>query len=161
MLTLESTVIRSRCLMWNMRRRWQLILPSIGLMLFGCVTYESLEGRRYEKAHGQYFWWASIPLDAHHLDQGPGDATPCRNAVDNCVSWEPRAIADPGWLTRTLILSAFPTFLIGIPLVRLLGRHGPSEIWSFMILMPLLITAWYYAVGWLIDRFAYRRSRSA
>ena len=106
-----------------MRRRWQLILPTIGLVLFGGVTYESLEGRRYEKTHGRYFWWASIRLDTHQVDQGPV-TTPCKEAEDNCVSWDPLAIEDPGWLTRALLLSAFPTFLVGIPLVRVLGRHG-------------------------------------
>ncbi len=139
-----------------MRKRWQLILPVIGLMLFGGVTYESMEGRRYEKVHGRYFWWASIRLDTHQVDQGPV-TTPCKEAEDNCVSWDPHGIEDPGWLTRVLLLSAFPTFLVGIPLVRVLGRHGASEIWSFMVLMPLLIFAWYYAVGWLIDRWMSKR----
>ncbi|MFZ1130683.1 MAG: hypothetical protein WCA47_18660 [Terriglobales bacterium] len=71
-----------------MRRRWQLILPAIGLMLFGGVTHESLVRRQYEKTHDQYFWWASIRLDTHHVDQGPV-TTPCSEAQDDCVSWEP------------------------------------------------------------------------
>jgi len=127
-------------------------------MLFGGVTYESMKGRQYEKAHGEYFWWAQIPLDTHHVDQGPGAAA-CRETEENCVSWEPHAIEDPGWLTRLLILSGFPVFLIGIPLVRVFGRHGASDIWSFMVLMPLLIGAWYYAVGCLLDRWISGRSR--
>ena len=135
-----------------MRRRWQLILPVISLVLFGGVTHESLEGRRYEKVHGLYFWWASIPLDTHDVDQDPSASGPCRAAENNCVSWEPRAIADPSWLTRALILSDFPAFVVGMPLVRILGCHGISEVWSFMILIPLLITAWSYAIGLLIDR---------
>jgi hypothetical protein len=84
---------------------------------------------------------------------------PCNEAVNDCTSWKPRVIEDPGWLTRVLILSAFPTFLAGVPLVRVLGRHGASEVWSFMVLMPLLITAWYYAVGWLLDRWICRGPR--
>ncbi len=124
-------------------------------MLFGGVTHESLEGRRYEKAHGQYFWW-SIRLDTHQGDHSPVATTPCKEDEDNCASWEPHVIEDPGWLTRALILSAFPTFLVGVPLVRVVGRHGASEIWSFMVLMPLLIGAWYYTIGWLIDRWAFR-----
>jgi hypothetical protein len=43
-----------------------------------------------------------------------------------------------------------------MPLVRVLGNHGASEIWSFMVLMPLLIGVWYYTIGWLIDRWAFR-----
>ena len=141
-----------------MRRCWQLILPAIGLMLFGGVTYESLQGRRYEKAHGKYFWWAQIPLDTHQVDHAVA-TTPCKEAEDNCVSWEPHTIEDPGLLTRALILSAFPTFLVGMPLVRVLGHYGASEVWSFMILMPVLIFAWYYAIGWLIDRWRFNRLR--
>jgi len=144
-----------------MQRRWQLILPAIGWILFGGVTYESLEGRRYEKAHGQYFWWASIPLDTHQVDYGPVTTTPCKEAEDSCGGWEPHGSEDPGWLTRALILSAFPTFLVEIPLFRVLGRHGASEVWSFMTLMPLLIGTWYHAVGWLMDRWKYRRARPA
>jgi hypothetical protein len=30
-----------------------------------------------------------------------------------------------------------------------------------MVLMPLLIGAWYHAVGWLMDRWKYGRSRPA
>lgn len=142
-----------------MRKRWQLILPSIGLMLFGGVTYESLEGRRYEKLHGQYFWWASIPLDTHHGDQVPSAAIPCKNAEDSCIGWNPAVIErHPGWLTMVLIDSAFPAFLGGKLLIRVLGRHGVNELWSFMALMPLLIFAWYYTVGWLIDRWRFGRS---
>ncbi len=64
---------------------------------------------------------------------------------------------DPGVLANVLILSAFPALAIGIPLVRLLGRQGVNEISSFMILMPILVGGWYYAVGYLIDRWSYKR----
>jgi len=127
-------------------------------MLFGGVTYESLERRQYEKDHGQHFWWASIPLDTHHIDHGPGAAAPCKEAEENCVSWDPVVIERyPGWLTMLLMASAFPAFLVGIPLMRVLGRHGVSELWSFVALMPLLIFAWYYAIGWLIDCWRFKR----
>jgi hypothetical protein len=39
-------------------------------------------------------------------------------------------------------------------IVSSLGRLGISEILSFMIAMPLLIVAWYYFMGWMIDRRA-------
>lgn len=144
-----------------MRRRWRLILPAIGLMLFSGVTHESLERRRYEKTHGRYFWWSSIRLDTHQIDTTRHAATPCKDGDENCVSWEPHVIEDPGWLTRVLILSALPTFLLGAPIVHFLGRNGANEIWSFMILMPLLVTAWYYGIGWLLDRWTtFQRSRS-
>jgi uncharacterized protein YybS (DUF2232 family) len=71
------------------------------------------------------------------------------------------AIEDPGWLTRVSLLSAFPTFLVGIPLVRALGHHGVNEGLTFMAVMPVLVAAWYYAAGWLIDRWTYKRQQGA
>jgi hypothetical protein len=138
-----------------------MILPLVGLALFGGATHESLHGHQYEKVHGQYFWWASIPLDTHQVVDVPSPAVPCKKTTEDCASWEPRAIADPGLLTRLLVLSAFPAFLVGMPFVRLLGRYAVSEVWAFFVLMPILITAWYCAIGLLIDRWMYRRSRSA
>jgi hypothetical protein len=45
--------------------------------------------------------------------------------------------------------------------VRLLGREGMSEISSFMSMMPLFVAAWYYTIGWLIDRWLYKRMLSS
>ena len=136
----------------GMRRRWQLILPAIGLVLFGGATYESPEGRKYENIHGRYFYWASIRLDSHQTEHNPVIETHCAEQ-DNCVSWNPAVIEDPGWLTKLLILSGFPALLVGIPVVRFLGRLGANELWSFIFLMPLLIAAWFYLVGRLFDRW--------
>ena len=62
-------------------------------------------------------------------------------------------------LAQLLVLSALPAFLLGIALGRALGRLGISQVSSFMALMPLLIFAWYYFVGYLIDRWRHRRGR--
>jgi len=144
-----------------MRRRWKVILPVIGLMLFGGVTYQSLEGRRQEKVHGQYFWWASIRLDTHQVDRSAATAPSCEEADENCAGWEPRAIEDPGWLTKALIVSAFPAFLIGVPVVRSLGHFGVNEVPTFMIVMPPLIAAWFYALAWLDERWIRKRSQTS
>jgi hypothetical protein len=55
------------------------------------------------------------------------------------------------------MLSAFPAFVFGGVIVRSLGRLGISEVSSFMVLMPLLISAWFYFVGWLVDRWRFKR----
>jgi len=34
---------------------------------------------------------------------------------------------------------------------------GISEVLSFMLLMPVLILVWYYFIGWLLDRWSYKR----
>jgi len=60
--------------------------------------------------------------------------------------------ARPSWFAKVLMLSALPAFLIGIPMVRTLGHLGVNEVWAFMLAMPLLIAAWHYLLGWLIDR---------
>jgi hypothetical protein len=59
------------------------------------------------------------------------------------------------------MLSAMPAFVIGMLAVRGVGYTGISEVSSFMVLMPPLIFAWYYAVGWLVDRWMCRRSHAA
>lgn len=64
---------------------------------------------------------------------------------------------DPGWLARCHVLSALPAFVVGVGIVRGLGRLGVSEVISFMISMPLLIFAWFYFVGWLLDRWRQKR----
>jgi hypothetical protein len=131
-------------------------------MLFGGVTYESVKGRQYEKAHGQYFYWSSIRLSSGPLRQQPQAATPCKDGEVGCASWDPVVEwVDPGLLPRILMLSAYPAFVLGMWWVRALGHHGASEIRGFIILMPLLIGAWYYTIGWLIDRWKYKRSGSA
>jgi hypothetical protein len=78
----------------------------------------------------------------------------------DCVGWDPVSIwVDPGWLAKMLMVSALPAFAIGALIVGGLGRLGTNEVWTFMISMPILICAWYYLVGWLVDRWAFRRSQ--
>ena len=73
---------------------------------------------------------------------------PCKDREENCVSWDLRDTwVDPGLLEKFLILSAFPAFVLGRLVVAVLGRLGISEVSSFMVLMPILIFAWYYSIG--------------
>jgi hypothetical protein len=59
------------------------------------------------------------------------------------------------------MVSALPAFLVGVAIVRGLGHLGVNEVWSFFTSMPLLIFAWYYFIGWLIDRLKSRRTQRA
>jgi hypothetical protein len=146
-----------------MRNRWSLILPVVGLLLFAGVSLESLYSRHaYQKAPGRYFYWSSIRLNVDPLDRRPHATTPCKDAEGDCVGWDPVSVwVDPGLLAKSLMLSALPVFGVGMLVVRGLGRTGVSEVLSFMVSMPLLICAWYYAVGRLIDRWLYKRRQNS
>jgi hypothetical protein len=82
--------------------------------------------------------WSSIHLDSDPLNR--------RHSGDTVELW-----IQPGFLTRALMLSAFPAFLIGRLLVSRLARFGISEVTSFMVSMPILIAAWFYGVAWMAD----------
>jgi len=63
---------------------------------------------------------------------------------------------DPGWFTRALMVSALPALLVSVSIASGLGRLGINQIWSFMISMPLLLSAWCYLLGWPVDRWAFK-----
>jgi hypothetical protein len=142
--------------------RWRLVLPLIGLILFGAETYDSLSvNRQLHRIPSRYFWWSSIRLNADPLNKRSRISTPasCREATENCTSWDLENIwITPGLLARSLMLSAFPAFMLGVIISLVLGRLGVNEISSFMLSMPLLVFAWYYFVGWLVDRVKQRHS---
>jgi hypothetical protein len=58
------------------------------------------------------------------------------------------------------MLSAIPAFVVGMGFVRTLGHHGVNEVSSFMVVMPVLVAAWDYAVGYLIDRWMCKRQQN-
>jgi hypothetical protein len=66
---------------------------------------------------------------------------------------------DPGLLDGLRLLTALPAFVFGRLVVGLLGALGINQVTSFMAVMPALIGVWYYFIGWLLDRRAYRRKR--
>ena len=53
--------------------RWRPILCLWGLLLFGLLTYASVQGNREMRhgRHGRYFWWGSVRLDSDPLDKHP------------------------------------------------------------------------------------------
>ena len=146
-----------------MRRQWRLILPVCGLLLFSLVSYQSFRaGNLYRKHDSRYFWWSIIRLDSDPLNMQSKSVTkPCPNNVQDCAEIEfdpdnPWVVPNP--LARLVLLSALPAFIVGTLIVVVLGKLGINQVLSFMMVMPLLIGAWFYLLGWLIDRWRYKRS---
>ena len=106
--------------------------------------------------------WSAIRLDsdpAHRRNRG---VAPCEEGKENCVSWDLQDTwVDPGLLENFLLLTAFPAFVLGKLFVALLGRLGINQVWSFMLSLPILIFAWYYFIGFLLDRWIRRRAQSS
>jgi hypothetical protein len=143
--------------------RWRLVLPVLGLILFAGVTNNSLRtNREIQRSPNRYFWWSSMRLDSDPLNRRPLAAEPCNDSAEKCAGWTTEFIwVDPGWIAKSLLLSAFPAFMFGSIIIRGLGRLGISEVTSFMVLMPLLIFVWYYFVGWLVECWRYKRPGNA
>jgi hypothetical protein len=62
---------------------------------------------------------------------------------------------------RAFILCAVPAFLIGLAITDILSNYGVNEFATFMLTMPPLVAAWFYFVGWLLDRARRIRERAA
>ena len=144
-----------------MRIRWRIVLPAIGFILFSAVSYHSLRmDRELQHNRSRYFWWSAIRLDSDPANKRKWGETPCEDGKVNCVGWDLRdRWVDPGLLEKLLMLSALPAFVVGGFAVSGLGRLGISQVSSFMLLMPVLICAWYYLIGWLLDHWISTRSR--
>ena len=140
--------------------RWRPVLCLWGLLLFGLLTYASVQGNREMRhgRHGRYFWWGSVRLDSDPLDKHP-PLEPCTQGQEGDCAWDPMYIwVDPGLLEKALVISALPAFLVGAVFVRGMARVGVSELASFMSTMPSLLLGWFYLVGWLLDRWQHKRS---
>lgn len=144
-----------------MRLRWSVILPIPGLLLFAAVSYRSMDINRHEQdAPPKFYWWSSLRLDSDPLNKNPvlAKPKPCGNEKQNCASWEVRPFwVEPAFVDRLLVYSALPAFLAGAAIVISLSKLGIDEVLTFMVSMPILLFAWYYFVGWLIERWTYRR----
>jgi hypothetical protein len=103
-----------------------------------------------------------LPVGIPSLDSNPQNRSlatkPCEiEKGEDCftdlgVTW-----SDPGWVEKALVLSAFPAFLLDAAVVRGLAVLGVSEVLSFAFSAPVLIVVWVYVIGWLIDRWQYKR----
>jgi hypothetical protein len=145
-----------------MQLRWSLILPVIGLILFATVSYRSMRvNRETQNEPSKYYWWSSLRLDTDPLNENPETVKPCQDGEKNCVDWVFRdRWVTPGLLDRLLIFSSLPAFLAGTAIVAGFSKLGIDEVLTFMVSMPILIFCWYYFVGWLIERWRYRRGQA-
>ena len=146
-----------------MQLRWSVILPVIGLILFVAVSYRSVRDNHKEQDEPtRYYWWSSLRLDTDPLNEHPAPAKPCENGKENCSSWNDLRArwVTPALLDRFLIVSSLPAFLTGLAIVIGLSNFGIDEVLTFMVSMPILLFGWYYFVGWLIERWIYRRTRT-
>lgn len=74
------------------------------------------------------------------------------------MEWDPVYIwIEPGILQKTLVLSAIPAFLIEALVLSGSAKLGMNQIPVFFISMPIFLFAWFYFLGWLIDRRRYKR----
>lgn len=64
---------------------------------------------------------------------------------------------EPGLGARIYYVLAFPAIFTGMVIVRLLGQFGISEKITFFALIPPLLFAWFYLVGFLPDEWREKR----
>jgi hypothetical protein len=139
--------------------RWRWILPAVGLLLFFGETQASVRMNRefaHGRTHSRYFWWGSFRLDSEpRLDPTLGQ---CRDNTEPCVNWELSIThVDPGYLVIAQLVGAFPAFFVGVRIVHALASAGANEVVTFFVLLPCLILARYYFLGWLLDLRKYKR----
>ncbi len=141
-----------------MRRRWSLILPIYGLTLFMLITGFSINARREGRypSDSSAFYWGAERLETDPLNKHPRPQTrpaPCEEPGGNCVEWDPVYVwIEPGILQKVLVLSALPSFLIEGLVLSGSAKLGLNQIPIFFISMPIFLFAWFYLLGWLIDR---------
>ena len=135
-----------------MGRRWRIVFPVFGLILFSAVSYHSYETQR---APSKYFYWSLVRLDSDpaNKDNRYGGANWNLSTADRWV--------DPGLLDKILVFTALPAFVVGGLAVSGLGRLGVNQVSSFMFLMPILIAAWYYFIGQVFDRWTRKHSQKS
>jgi hypothetical protein len=131
-----------------MRARWKFFVPAIGLTLFLAETLHSWRiDHEVRGTPSRYFYWSSWRFDSD----------PLNNRVHS--DWDlPNLWIEPAYATRFLILSGLPAFAASLLVVSALARIGVSEAATFLITAPALLVAWYYFVGWLVDRWKVKRA---
>lgn len=141
-----------------MRWRWRFIFPACGLALFLIGMYQGFHlTRRVSRNHPpRYIYWGTVRLDSDPLNRRPipHAVRPCSSGEENCLEFEADYIwIEPGLVEKAFVLSALPAFAISSLNISVLRRFGVSEVTMFFISMPPLIVAWFYALGWLLDRW--------
>jgi hypothetical protein len=135
----------------NVKRRWSIILPVFGLLLFSAITFASIQRDRHfpSKTH---FYWGTVGLERLPQRLQP---PPCQ---EPCVGWdEASIIRHPGIFQTVLVLTSLPAFLVAVLPAQLLVSLGLSQVSAFFITVPPLVIVWYYLLGWLLDRRRWRK----
>ena len=86
-----------------MQKRWRLVLPVVGLIVFGFVSYNSLlNPEALDRTPARYVWWSNLRLDSDPLHK-----------LNWNSEWEP---------TERLggLAPGVPAETLGVP--RILGR---------------------------------------
>ena len=142
-----------------MQMRWRVILPVIGLLLFVGETHTSYRHWRTDPPPRRYFWWSFIRLDSDPLNSHT-IPEPQKFTDANGTTWELRSkTVYPGYWAIASMLSGLPAFVASALVRRALSRLGVSQVLSFMICTPILLFAWYYFLGWLLDRWRRKSPR--
>jgi hypothetical protein len=143
--------------------RFRVVLPLVGLALFGIMTWQSVRwNNQLHPDSRRFFFWASIRLDSDPLDKHSEMLRPCPGDLD-CASYPPERIwVEPGWVEpglvpKILMITGLPAFAVSLGLTRGLGRLGVNEVLTFMLTLPALLLAWYFCLGWLLDRHGRKR----
>ncbi|MBL8218580.1 MAG: hypothetical protein JNL62_05100 [Bryobacterales bacterium] len=140
--------------------RWRYILPVAGLMAFGIITVREVQWNRSYGLSSRYFWWAGVRLGKTPQPQRFISQSTLYEGGAECVAFDPEFISvQPGILPRILILAAMPAFVFGAGVIALLERAGVLSLHAFMVVMPPLITVWFFLVGCLLDRRALYKIR--
>jgi hypothetical protein len=146
-----------------MRINRKFILPVIGLLLFALGSWQMIRFNRTVTRGSKYFYWSSI-----RLDSDPRNRNPAHNSVSdcadtpNCVQFDlPFLSLESGLVAQVFMISAFPAFLIGKAIARAMARAGVSEVTTFMIVMPVLIFAWYCLVARAFSSLLHRGRRGS
>jgi hypothetical protein len=105
----------------NMRKRWRVVLPVIGIILFSVVSYHSLRVDR--ETPSRYFWWSSIRLDSDPSNRRNWGAVPCQDSKETAGNSEPNGL--------TLVFSNNSSYYLHFPHSPLVGSlYGVSEGWA-------------------------------
>ena len=144
--------------MW---KRWSVILPIYGLTLFTVITVHSIRAAPEHSSSlvKDYYWWGTTRLDPDPLNKHPhGTAIVPRASAQACLGWYPAELWDEsGIVDKALLITAIPPFVAEAPLLIASAKLGINQIPIFFVTMPILLFAWFYFLGWALDRLRYKR----
>ncbi len=139
-----------------MRIRLRLLLPVLALIPFVLISLQAYRDAAAATRGNSItsIYWLRVRLDS--APPKPHSEPVCEDANNACVTWDLEDVGlwapPPPLLERAFVLAILPAFVIAVAITFGLGALGVSEIATFMIATPLLIVAWFYLIGFLIDR---------